>query len=157
MKKALVAYFSAEGNTKKAAERIARISNADIFPIEPLQPYTEADLDWRNEKSRSSIEMKDENFRPEIKTSLDSVDGYDVIFIGFPIWWYVEPRIIDTFLESYDLSEKTIVPFFTSGGSGIGRAGKRIAEISGSKDVREALSVTSSTSDEAIRNWLSTL
>ena len=127
MSKVLVAYFSASGVTESCAKEIARAVNGDLYKIEPKARYTAADLDWTNRKSRSSVEMKDPNSRPEIKGSTD-ISAYDKIFIGFPIWWYVEPRIIDTFLESYDFSGKTIVPFATSGGSGISGAEKSMKE-----------------------------
>ena len=119
--KKLVAYFSASGVTKAVAERLAKAADADIFEIEPSVPYTSADLDWTNRKSRSSVEMQNPNSRPGIAKKIDNMDNYDVVFIGFPIWWYVAPTIINTFLESYDFSGKTVVPFATSGGSGFGR------------------------------------
>lgn len=119
--KKLVAYFSASGVTEKTAERLAKAINADLFEIKPAIPYTEADLDWRDDKSRSTVEMKNPDFRPEIAKKLGNMSDYDEIFIGFPIWWYVAPTIIDTFVESYDFSGKTLVPFATSGGSGLGK------------------------------------
>ena len=119
MPKKLVAYFSAGGVTKKVAERLAAAAGADLFEIEPAVPYTVADLDWTNKKSRSSVEMNDPSSRPEIARRLDSLEEYDTVFLGFPIWWYVAPTIINTFLESYDFAGKTIIPFATSGGSGL--------------------------------------
>ena len=119
MPKKLVAYFSAGGVTKKVAERLAAAAGADLFEIEPAVPYTVADLDWTNKKSRSSVEMNDPSSRPEIARRLDSLEEYDTVFLGFPIWWYVAPTIINTFLESYDFSGKTLIPFATSGGSGM--------------------------------------
>ena len=121
MPKKLVAYFSAGGVTKKVAERLAAAAGADLFEIEPAVPYTVADLDWTNKKSRSSVEMNDPSSRPEIARRLDSLEEYDTAFLGFPIWWYVAPTIINTFLESYDFAGKTIIPFATSGGSGLGK------------------------------------
>lgn len=121
MSKKLVAYFSASGVTKAAAERLAKAAGADLFEIEPAIPYTNADLDWTNKRSRSSVEMNDPASRPEIAQQLDNLAQYDTIFLGFPIWWYVAPTIINTFLESYDFSNKTIIPFATSGGSGFGK------------------------------------
>lgn len=119
--KKLVAYFSAEGTTKKAAKALAGEIGADLFEIEPAEAYTKADLDWTNPSSRSSTEMKNKSFRPEIiKKTLD-LSEYDTIFVGFPIWWYVAPTIINTFGESYNFSGKTVVPFATSGGSGMGK------------------------------------
>ncbi|RHV78397.1 flavodoxin [Clostridium sp. OF10-22XD] len=121
MSKKLVAYFSASGVTAKAAGKLAKAADADLFEIKPVQPYTRADLDWMNKKSRSSIEMADKSSRPEIAEKVSNMADYDVIFVGFPIWWYVAPTIINTFLEQYDLSGKKIVLFATSGGSGFGK------------------------------------
>ena len=121
MPKKLVSYFSAGGVTKKVTERLAAAAGADLFEIEPAVPYTVADLDWTNKKSRSSVEMNDPSSRPEIARRLDSLEEYDTVFLGFPIWWYVAPTIINTFLESYDFAGKTIIPFATSGGSGLGK------------------------------------
>ncbi|MBQ8459330.1 flavodoxin [bacterium] len=120
MYKSLVAYFSATGTTKKVAENLALASDSDLFEIEPHVPYTDADLNWTNPKSRSSVEMKKKNVRPEIMPDDAQVEKYDIIFLGFPIWWYVAPRIINTFLESYNFSNKKIVLFATSGGSDFG-------------------------------------
>lgn len=119
--KKLVAYFSASGVTRAAAKRVAEAAGADLFEIKPVQPYTHADLNWNDKKSRSTLEMNDKTARPAIAEKLANMADYDVVFIGFPIWWYVAPRIIETFLESCDFSGKTIVPFATSGGSGMGR------------------------------------
>lgn len=119
--KKLVAYFSASGITKSAAEHLAKAAGADLFEIKPAIPYTRADLDWTNKKSRSSLEMSNPNSRPEIAEKVLNMGDYDIVFIGFPIWWYVAPTIINTFVESYDFSGKTIVPFATSGGSGMGK------------------------------------
>ena len=120
-KKILVAYFSASGVTAKAAWKLAEVSGADLYEIKPEIPYTRADLDWMDKKSRSSIEMNDPSSRPGIADRLPDMGKHDVIFVGFPIWWYVAPTIINTFLESYDFSGKTIIPFATSGGSGMGK------------------------------------
>ncbi len=119
-KKILVAYFSASGVTKRAASLLAKAANADLFEIRPKTPYTAADLDWRNKQSRSSLEMADPASRPEIEGSVSDMGGFDVVFLGFPIWWYTAPTIVKTFLESYDFSGKQIVLFATSGGSGLG-------------------------------------
>lgn len=126
MSRKLVAYFSASGVTAKVAESLSEAIGADIYAIEPKIPYTKADLNWMNKNSRSSVEMSDPNSRPEIAELRDNMDEYDVIFVGFPIWWYVAPTIINTFLESYDLSGKTIVPFATSGGSGMGKTNEKL-------------------------------
>lgn len=129
MSKKLAAYFSASGVTKSAAERLAKAAGADLFEIKPKQPYSKADLDWTNKKSRSSIEMSSPDSRPEIAEKLDNMADYDVVFVGFPIWWYVAPTIINTFLESYDFSGKTVIPFATSGGSGMGKTEEVLHKI----------------------------
>ena len=126
MSKKLVAYFSASGVTAKVAETLAEAIGADIFEIEPKVPYTEADLNWMDKKARSTIEMSDPASRPEIAAKRDNMKDYDTIFVGFPIWWYVAPTILNTFLESYDLTGKTIIPFATSGGSDIGKTNERL-------------------------------
>lgn len=120
MRKKLVAYFSASQTTKKIAEIIAQVAEADLYEIIPKQPYSKADLNWMDKKSRSSVEMSNKKFRPEISDTDIQVDKYDEIILGFPIWWYVAPTIINTFLESYDFKGKKIVLFATSGGSGFG-------------------------------------
>lgn len=117
--KVLVAYFSATGTTKKAAEEVAKVMGGTLFEIEPAQPYTADDLDWHNKQSRSSVEMADKNSRPAIKNKVQDIAQYDTVFIGYPIWWYVAPTIINTFIEENDLKGKTIIPFATSGGSPI--------------------------------------
>ena len=126
MSRKLVAYFSASGVTAKVAENLAETIGADIFEIKPVTPYTKADLDWRDKQSRSSIEMNDSASRPRIDIWRDNMDEYDTIFIGFPIWWYIAPKIINTFLESYDFNGKTIIPFATSGGSGMGNTNESL-------------------------------
>lgn len=126
MAKTLVAYFSASGVTKKTAEKLAAAAKADIYEIKPAVPYTKADLNWMDKKSRSSVEMGDKSFRPEIVKDDLVLTQYDTVLIGFPIWWYVAPTIINTFLESYDFSDKKIVLFATSGGSGFGNT---VAEL----------------------------
>lgn len=122
--KKLVAYFSASGVTKSVAERLAKAASADLFEIKPEVPYTSADLNWTDKQSRSSREMQDPSSRPAIAEKLGNMAEYDAIFLGFPIWWYVAPTIINTFLESYDFAGKTIIPFATSGGSGMGETVK---------------------------------
>ena len=121
MSKKLVAYFSASGVTAKVAERLSESIGADLHEITPKVRYTDADLAWRDKTSRSSIEMSNPASRPEIERIRDNMQDYDTIYLGFPIWWYIAPTIINTFLESYDLTGKTIVPFATSGGSGMGK------------------------------------
>ena len=120
--KTLIAYFSASGVTAHVAEEMAKATGADLYEIRPQQPYTAADLNWLDKKSRSTIEMNDPDCQPCHCRSCKNMDEYDTVFVGFPIWWYVEPRIIDTFLESYDFSGKTVIPFATSGGSSIKRS-----------------------------------
>lgn len=122
MSKILVAYFSASGVTARAAREMAQAVGADLYEIRPAEPYTDADLNWMDKKSRSTVEMQDPACRPAIAEPVEGMDQYDTVFVGFPIWWYVEPRIVDTFLECYDFSGKTLIPFATSGGSGIGKA-----------------------------------
>ena len=117
--KVLVAYFSASGMTKGVAQQLAEVAGADLHEIKPEQPYTDADLDWRDKESRSSVEMKDKNSRPAITDKLENMADYDVVFVGFPIWWYTCPTIINTFMEAYDFKGKTVIPFATSGGSTI--------------------------------------
>ena len=118
--KILVAYFSASGNTKKVAETIAEITGGTLFEIEPAQPYTEEDLDGWNESARGTRESKDRSTRPEVKSKVEDMAQYDTVYLGFPIWWYTCPTIINTFLEQYNFAGKTIIPFATSGGSDFG-------------------------------------
>ena len=122
MKKCLVAYFSASGETARLAKTISGVTGGDLFEIQPEQRYTAADLNWNDSKSRSTLEMNDDRSRPAIASHVDDMAQYDTVFVGFPIWWYQAPRIIETFLESYDFSGKTVVSFATSGGSGIEKA-----------------------------------
>ena len=126
MSKVLVTYFSASGVTAKTANKLAKEVDGDVFEIEPKEKYTSADLNWMDKKSRSSVEMNDPASRPEIAKQVENMDMYDTVLVGFPIWWYVEPKIIDTFLESYDFSGKTVIPFATSGGSGIENVEKNL-------------------------------
>ena len=119
MKKTLVTYFSATGTTKRAAEQLAKEHNADLFEITPDQPYTAADLDWTNKQSRSSLEMKDKSSRPAIKGTCTNIADYDTVWIGFPVWWYTAPTIVNTFIEAHNLSGKVINVFATSGGSDV--------------------------------------
>ena len=128
MKKILVAYFSASKTTEHAAKEIAQAVGADLYEICPDKAYTAADLNWNDKKSRSTVEMNDPACRPKIAGTVEHMEQYDTVLIGFPIWWYVEPRIVDTFLESYDFSDKTVIPFATSGGSGIGGAERSLRE-----------------------------
>ena len=120
--KVLVAYFSASGVTEGVAKQLADVTGGDLHQIQPEQPYTEADLDWRDKQSRSTIEMQDKNSRPAITNKLTNMQDYDVVYVGFPIWWYTAPTIINTFMEAYDFKGKTVIPFATSGGSDIKKA-----------------------------------
>lgn len=126
MSRKLVAYFSASGTTAKVAESLAEAIGADIYEIEPEEPYTKADLNWMDKQARSTIEMNDPAFRPAISGKRDNMADYDTVFIGFPVWWYVAPTIINSFLESYNMSGKTIVPFATSGGSDMGKTNEKL-------------------------------
>ncbi|MBM6689203.1 NAD(P)H-dependent oxidoreductase [Collinsella tanakaei] len=128
MAKTLVAYFSASGVTERVARKVAEATGADLYRIEPAEPYTAADLDWRDKGSRSSVEMNDPSGRPAIAGGVADMASYDTVFVGFPVWWYVEPRIVDTFLDAYDFAGKTMIPFATSGGSGISGAEKSLAK-----------------------------
>lgn len=125
-KKILVAYFSASGITAKTAQKLSEAIGADLYEIKPEVPYTSADLNWMDKKSRSTLEMNDPSSRPAIAGKLQNMEQYDAVFVGFPIWWYVAPTIINTFLESYDFSGKTIIPFATSGGSGMGNTNAKL-------------------------------
>ena len=152
MKRILVAYFSAGGVTAKVAGDMAKAVGADLFEISPERPYTAADLDWTDKKSRSTLEMSDPNCRPEMAAKAD-VSGYDVILVGFPVWWYREPSIIDTFMESADFSGKTVVPFCTSGGSGLGDSAKNIRALAPGANVREGRRFSSSVSTQELKKW----
>lgn len=125
-KKVLVAYFSASGVTARTAKEMADAAGADLYEIRPEEPYTSADLDWMDKKSRSTLEMNDPDCRPAVAEPVRNMEQYDTVLVGFPIWWYVEPRIVDTFLENYDFAGKTMIPFATSGGSGIAKAEKSL-------------------------------
>lgn len=152
MAKSLVAYFSASGVTKKLAERLAKAAGADLFEIEPEKPYTNADLNWMDKKARSTVEMNDRSSRPAIKSKAD-VSKYDVVFVGFPIWWYREPSIIDTFMESCDFSGKTVVPFATSGSSQIGESGKNMQALAKGAKVDAGKRFSANASEEELKNW----
>lgn len=156
-KKALVAYFSCSGTTEKVAKKIAEIIRGDLFEIIPLVPYTSNDLNWRDSNARSTIEMHDPSSRPEIKSVVENIPDYDVIFVGFPIWWYVAPTIINTFLESYDFSGKTIVPFFTSGGSGAGKTDAMLRPSCADSVVWRPAKQLNRVNQETISEWLENL
>ena len=152
MSKKLVAYFSASGVTKSYAERLAKAAGADLFEIKPSVPYTDADLNWQNSNSRSSVEMNNPDSRPEIAEKLSDMSSYDTVFVGFPIWWYVAPTIIDTFLESYDFSGKTIIPFATSGGSGMGKTASILRQVCPAANIKDG-KLLNGMSDEKIAQW----
>lgn len=153
-KKILVACFSASGVTKKVGEEIARIAGGDFFEIVPKEIYTSDDLNWMNKQSRSSVEMNDPSARPEIAGTVADMDSYDTVIIGFPIWWGVAPRIIETFLESYDMSGKVIAPFCTSGGSGVGRSDTALHKnVSGNVTWMKGKQINRPNENE-IRKWL---
>ena len=154
MSKKLVAYFSASGVTARAAHSLAEAIEADVFEIQPKQPYTKADLDWMNKKSRSSVEMSNPSSRPEIANRVENMDSYDVIFVGFPIWWYVAPTIINTFLEQYDFSGKTIVLFATSGGSGFGKTVQNLKNsVSDTAVLKEGKILNGRLQKEDLKAW----
>lgn len=153
MSKKIVAYFSASGVTKRYAERLAKVTGADLFEIKPSVPYTNADLNWQDKNSRSSVEMKNPDSRPEIAEKLSDMDSYDTVFVGFPIWWYVAPTIINTFLESCDLSGKVIVPFATSGGSDMGQTNARLAPSCKGAKLLEGKVFKRSASHKELANW----
>lgn len=155
MKNVLVAYFSASGVTAKAAETLAAAAGADLHEIKPTVPYTQADLNWMDKKSRSTMEMNDPASRPEISNRVENMDAYDVVFLGFPIWWYVAPKIINTFLETYDFSGKTIVLFATSGGSGFGKTMQKLKD-SVSKDtvIKEGRLLNGRVREEDLKAWI---
>ena len=150
----LVVYFSATGTTKGVAEKIADITGADIYEIKAAQEYPEADLDWNDENSRTTKEQNDPAVRPEIGSEPISLDGYKTIYIGYPIWWGEEPRIMDTFVESCSFDGKTVIPFCTSGGSGIGRSGQNLADHAGSGTWLDGERFGAGTSEDEVRSWI---
>ena len=154
--KKLVAYFSATGTTMEAATLLAKVADAQLHEIVPETRYTPADLNWRDKNSRSSIEMKDKSSRPAIANRVENMSQYDTIFVGFPIWWYVAPTIINTFLEQYDLTGKTIVPFFTSGGSGAGETLKYLKPSAPNANWVEPKNINYANEGD-IKRWLDSL
>ena len=154
---ALVAYFSASGTTAKAAKVLAKAADADLYEIKPAIPYTRADLNWMDKGSRSSVEMSDKHSRPALADTDAPIAGHDVIFLGFPIWWYVAPTIINTFLESYDFSGKTIVPFATSGGSGMGNTNEKLAPSCSGAILMKGKMLNGLLSQEELKVWVKSL
>ena len=157
MSRTLVAYFSASGVTAKVAEVLADTIGADLFAIEPEVPYTKVDLDWMDKTSRSTLEMKDPTSRPAIARKRDNMDKYDTVFVGFPIWWYIAPTIINTFLESYDLTGKTIIPFATSGGSGMGKTNEKLLPSCKGAKLLEGKVLKANVSAKELDNWVAEL
>ena len=158
MSKILVAYFSAGGVTRGVAKALAEAVGADLYEIKPQVPYTTADLDWRDQKSRSSVEMADKSSRPPIAGNDANVGAYDAVFVGFPIWWYIAPSIINTFLESYHFAGKTIVPFATSGGSGIGETVANLkGSVHGSATLLEGKMLNGEQTKESLAAWAGSL
>ena len=157
MSKKLVAYFSASGTTAAVAKTLAEAVNAGFYEIRPQIPYTRADLDWMNKKSRSSVEMNDKSFRPPLADKDARIKDYDTIFLGFPIWWYVAPTIINTFLESYDFTGKTIILFATSGGSGFGETVAGLKDSAPGAMIREGKLLNGHQSKESLAAWVNSL
>ena len=153
MSKKLVAYFSASGTTAKVAKKMAEAIGADLFEIKPEKPYTGADLNWQNKNSRSSVEMNDRSSRPAIAVKAVNMPQYDVVFVGFPVWWYREPSIIDTFMESYDFAGKTVIPFATSGGSGLGDSAANMQKLAKGAKVVNGKRFSGSASAEELKAW----
>ena len=157
MSKKLVAYFSAQGSTAKLAKTLATAAEAELYEIKPAVPYERRDLNWMDKKSRSTVEMQDKNCRPALEEMNAPVAEADVIFVGFPIWWYREPSIIDTFLEAYDFSGKTVVPFFTSGGSQLGEGQGRISVLAKGANVLPGRRFPARVSEAELKAWIDNL
>ena len=153
MSKTLVAYFSASGTTAKVAKKMAEAIGADLFEIKPETPYSGADLNWQNKNSRSSVEMNDRSSRPAIAVKVADMPQYDVVFVGFPVWWYREPSIIDTFMESYDFAGKTVIPFATSGGSGLGDSAANMQKLAKGAKVVNGKRFSGIASAEELKAW----
>ena len=154
---AVIAYFSASGSTAGLARTLAAAADAKLYEIKPAVAYERRDLNWMDKKARSTVEMQDPNCRPALADTAAPVAGADVIFLGFPIWWYREPGIIDSFLDAYDFSGKTIVPFFTSGGSGLGEGQERIAALAKGAKVHEGKRFSARASEQELRSWIAGL
>lgn len=152
----LIAYFSATGTTARAAEKLANATDGELYAIVPAQPYTSADLDWNDKQSRSSVEMNDPKLRPAIKSKKENITDYDVVFIGYPIWWNLAPRIINTFIESHDLKGKTVIPFATSGGSTLAGSAAALKKNYPTLNWREGR-LLNRADEKSIRNWVDKL
>lgn len=157
MRKTLVAYFSASGVTKGVAEKLAAATGSDLYEIKPAEPYTPADLNWNDKNSRSSVERNDLSSRPALADQGANLAGYDRIYLGFPIWWYTAPRIIRTFLESYDFAGKTIVLFATSGGSGLGQTAAELASSCPGAKIKSGKLLNGTLSEAALKQWAQSL
>lgn len=155
--KKLVAYFSCSGVTERVAKKLAAATGADLFEMVPKVPYTDADLDWMNKHSRSSIEMNDPASRPEIANRVENMADYDLIMVGFPIWWYVAPTIVNNFLESYDLKGKKIAPFCTSGGSSPGKTGSVLHKSCPDSEMMPVRRFSASVGESELKAWADTL
>lgn len=155
-KTTLVAYFSATGTTMEAATKLAKVADADLHEIVPKERYTSADLNWHDKNSRSSVEMADKSSRPAIANKVKNMEQYDTVFVGFPIWWYIAPTIVNTFLEQYDLTGKTVVPFFTSGGSGAGETLKYLKPSAPNANWKEPKSLNN-LSEAEMKTWVESL
>ena len=157
MSKRLVAYFSATGSTAKRAKTLAGAIQADLYEISPAEPYERRDLNWMNKKSRSTVEMQDPNCRPALADTDAPVAEADVVFVGFPIWWYREPSIIDSFLDTYDWAGKTVVPFCTSGGSDLGEGQSRIETLARGAKVLHGRRFSARASEDDLRRWIESM
>lgn len=157
MSKTLVAFFSASGVTRQVAQKLAAAAQADLYEIKPAVPYTQADLNWRDKSSRSSVEMKNLAIRPQLADTDAKIEQYDRILLGYPIWWYMAPTIINTFLESYDFSGKSIILFATSGGSGFGKSVKELSPSSPNATIREGRMLNGNPSEQELRQWVESL
>ena len=150
----LVVYFSATGTTKGVAEKIAAVTGGDLFELTAAEPYSDADLDWHDSSSRSTAEQNDPSVRPALQDAPASLDGYDIIYLGFPIWWGEEPRIMDTFAESVSFEGKTVIPFCTSGSSPIGRSGENLEQLAGSGTWLKGQRFSGSVSEDELKSWI---
>lgn len=157
MSKTLVAFFSASGVTRQVAQKLAAAAQADLYEIKPAVPYTQADLNWRDKSSRSSVEMKNLAIRPQLADTDAKIEQYDRILLGYPIWWYMAPTIINTFLESYDFSGKSIILFATSGGSGFGKSVKELSPSCPNAVIREGRMLNGNPSEQELRQWVESL
>lgn len=157
MSKTLVAFFSASGVTRQVAQKLAAAAQADLYEIKPAVPYTQADLNWRDKSSRSSVEMQNLAIRPQLADTDAKIEQYDRIFLGYPIWWYMAPTIINTFLESYDFSGKSIILFATSGGSGFGKSIEELSPSCPNAVIREGRMLNGNPSEQELRQWVESL